>query len=193
MRKLVIHSKDGVARLEVMKKEKFEELYRTYQNLVYRVSLHYTKDTYAAEDVTQKVFYQFYTHFDNVNPDCVKAYLARSARNLALNYLRDRKREVHGDYLDVIGEEEAPLRSAEEIYISGENRRKKKEFVDSILERLREENESWYQIVNLIFCLEKPHDEVAKELGITRDVLYSKLYRAKKWMHKKFEQEFKDL
>jgi len=58
---------------------------------------------------------------------------------------------------------------------------------------LRKENESWYQIVNLIFCLEKPHDVVAKELGISKDVLYSKLYRAKKWIRKNFEDEYKNL
>ena len=176
-----------------MKERIFEEHYRTYQNLVYRVGLHYTKDAHAAEDVTQKVFYQLYLHLDNVNPECVRAYLTRSARNLALNYLRDRKREVHGNYIDVVGDEETLLYSVEEEYICKEQKQEREEFVDSIMEELRVENESWYQIVNYIFCLGKPHDEVAKELGLERDVLYSKLYRAKKWMRKKFEQKFDEL
>lgn len=175
------------------KEEKFEEIYRTFQNDVYRISLYYTKDSHTAQDISQKVFYQFYLHFENVNIGSVRAYLIRSARNLSFNWIRDRKREVHGEYLDVIPEEDVPHYSSEDEYIKEEQERETKEFVGILMERLREENESWYNIVNLIYCMEKPHDEVAKELGMTREVLYNKLYRAKKWLRKKFEDEYKKL
>lgn len=178
---------------EMIKDEKFEEIYRTFQNDVYKISLYYTKDTHIAQDISQKVFYQFYLHFENVNPDSVRAYLIRSARNLSYNWLRDTKREVDGEYLDVMPEENVPHYSTEDEYIRDEQDRERKAFVAILMERLREENESWYNIVNLIYCLEKPHDEVAKELGMSREVLYNKLYRAKKWIRKKFEDEYKKL
>lgn len=177
---------------EVTKEERFNEIYRTFQNDIYRISLYYAKDTHAAEDIAQKVFYQFYLHFEHVNQDNVRAYLIRSARNMSFNWLRDRKQEVSGEYLDVVREDDACF-SAEDEYIRNEQNQKKEELVEILLECLRKENESWYQIVNLIYCLEKPHEEVAAELGLTRDVLYSKLYRAKKWMRKHFEQEYKEL
>ncbi len=173
--------------------EKFNEIYKTFHNDVYKLSLYYTKDTYAAEDVVQKVFYQFYIHSSNVDEDRVRAYLLHSARNMSFNWLRDKKKEVTGEYLDVLEEEEVPYHSAEDEYIRDERSRERSLFVNDMLECLRKENESWYQVVNLILCLDKPHDEVAKELGMTRDVLYSKLYRAKKWLRKNFEKEFKDL
>lgn len=178
---------------KMIKEEKFDRIYRTYQNDVYRISLYYTKDSHIAQDISQKVFYQFYLHFDNVNPDSVRAYLIRSARNLSYNWLRDMKREVNGEYLDVLPEEDVPHYSTEDEYIRDEQNREEKEFVRRLMEVLREENESWYNIVNLVFCLEKSHDEVAKELGMTREVLYNKLYRAKKWLRKKFEDEYKKL
>lgn len=176
-----------------IKEVRFEKIYRTFQNDVYKISLYYTKEEHIAQDISQKVFYQFYLHFDNVNLDSVRSYLLRSARNMSYNWLRDTKREVHGEHLDVIQEEDIPHYSTEDEYIRDEQARERKEFVVMLLERLREENESWYEIVNLIYCLEKPHHEVAKELGISRDVLYNKLYRAKKWMQKKFAEEYKKL
>ena len=103
------------------------------------------------------------------------------------------KRELSGEYLDVLPEEDVPQYSTEDEYIQDEQKREEKEFVRKLMERLREENESWYDIVNLIYCMEKPHDQVAKELGMTREVLYNKLYRAKKWLRKKFEDEYKKL
>lgn len=178
---------------KTIKEEKFEQIYRTFQNDVYKISLYYTKDEHTAQDISQKVFYQFYLHIDNVNLDSARTYLLRSARNLSYNWLRDTKRETHGEYLDVIPEEDVPHYSTEDEYIRDEQAQERKEFVAMLLERLREENESWYHIVNLIYCLEKPHDEVAKELGMSREVLYNKLYRAKKWLRKKFEDEYKNL
>lgn len=177
----------------MIKDEKFDKIYRTYQNDVYKISLYYTKDSHIAQDISQKVFCQFYLHFDNVNPDSVRAYLIRSARNLSYNWLRDMKKELSGEYIDILPEEDMPQYSTEDEYIRDEQRREEKEFVRKLLERLHEENESWYDIVNLIYCLEKPHDQVAKELGMTREVLYNKLYRAKKWLRKKFEDEYKNL
>lgn len=178
---------------KMIKEEKFDRIYRTYQNDVFKISLYYTKDEHIAQDISQKVFYQFYLHFDSVNKDSVRAYLIRSARNLSYNWLRDMKREVNGELLDTIPEENVPHYSTEDEYIREEQEREAKEFVAILMERLREENESWYDIVNLVYCMEKPHDVVAKELGITREVLYNRLYRAKKWLRKKFEDEYNKL
>lgn len=177
----------------MIKDEKFDRIYRTYQNDIYKISLYYTKDSHIAQDISQKVFCKFYLHFDNVNPDSVRAYLIRSARNLSYNWLRDMKKELSGEYIDVLPEEDVPQYSTEDEFIQDEQRREEKEFVRMLMERLREENESWYDIINLIYCMEKPHDQVAKELGMTREVLYNKLYRAKKWLRKKFEDEYKKL
>lgn len=175
------------------KGEKFEEVYRTYRNDVYRTSLYYIKDPDVAQDITQNVFYYFYCHFDNVNPDSIRAYLLRSCRNLSYNWLRDNKRQVGGDYIDNMPEENIPQYSVEDQYIRQEQDVSNREFIGRIMEELREENPSWYHILNLIYCLEKSHEDVCDELNMTRDVLYSKLYRAKRWIRKKFENEYREL
>lgn len=178
---------------KTMKEENFDKIYRSFRDDVYKVSLYYTKEAYAAEDVAQKVFCEFFRHYDTVDEDCVRAYLIHSAKNLALNWLRDRKREMTGEYLDVIAEDHTPRYSVEDRYISDEQSHEREVLVSNMLQRLREENESWYHIIYLIFCIEKSHYEAASALGISRDVLYSKLYRAKKWLRKTFEDEFDKL
>lgn len=177
----------------VTKEKRFEEIYRTYVHDVYKISLYYTKDEYIAQDIAQKSFYKLYLHFDNVNLDSVRSYLLRTARNLSYNWIRDMKRETEGDYIDNIPEDRAVLLSAEDEYLKEEKQKERERFVQELLHELREENESWYDILNLIYCLEKSHDEAAKELGISRDVLYSKLYRAKRWIRKHFEDGFLDM
>ena len=177
----------------MIKEVKFEKIYRIYQNDVFKISLYYTKDEHIAQDIAQKVFYQFYLHYDNVNLEKVRSYLIRCARNLSYNWIRDTKREMGGEYLENIPEENVPQYSTEDDYIRDEQKRETKEFVAILMERLKEENESWYDIVHMIYYLEIPHEQVAKELGMTREVLYNKLYRAKKWLRKKFEDEYKKL
>lgn len=175
------------------KEEQFDEIYKTYRTDVYKISLYYTKDEHIAQDITQDVFYQFYCHFENVNSEYVHAYLLRASRNLSYNWLRDRKREGQGEYIENVPEEKVPRYSVENDYIKEEQNRSNKEFIDIIMEELREENESWYNILNWIYCLEKSHEEVCDELNVTRDVLYSKLYRAKRWIRKKYEKEYEEL
>lgn len=175
------------------KEARFEEIYRTYQNDVYRISLYYVKDVHTAQDISQKVFYQFYLHFENVAENKIKPYLIRSTRNISYNWIRDHAYEVNGEHVDVVGDKETLLKSVEEDFVVGEEKREAKLLVGHIMEGLREENESWYHVMNLIFCMEKSHDEVARELGITKDVLYSKLYRAKKWIQKHFNEEYHKL
>ncbi len=171
------------------KEEKFEEIYRIYQHDVYKISVYYTKDDYIAQDIAQKAFYKLYLHFEHVNMDSVRSYLLRTARNLSYNWLRDSKHE-QGDYVDNIPEEIGILRSAEDEYLLDEKQRERQEFAGEIMQKVSEENESWYEILNLIYCLDKPHDEVARELGMSRDVLYNKLYRAKRWIRKRYEKEY---
>lgn len=174
------------------KDEIFNSIYQAYANDVFKTSLKYLQDEDAARDITQKTFFQFYQHMDNTNIQFVRAYLVRSARNLSLNYIRDSKHVQSEDDVCVLEEKSATVASLEDSYIEDERRRKQRELSEMILERLRQENELWYEAINLVCCLEKPQDEVARELGISKDVLYSRLHRARKWIHKNYNKEFEE-
>ncbi|MBQ8804123.1 MAG: sigma-70 family RNA polymerase sigma factor [Tyzzerella sp.] len=175
------------------KEGKFDSIYLAYKDDVYRISYKYTKNEDLAHEITQKAFFQFYTHMDKANIKSARGYLMRTARNLAFNLTRDTKYEQIEAEMCALEEDSASTISVEDAYIMDEQRKRQDELKKSILERLREENELWYEAINLVCCLEKPQELVAEELGVSKDVLYSRLYRARKWIHKNFGEEFDEL
>lgn len=177
---------------ESKKDEKFDSIYRAYVGEVYKATLHYTKDEYVAQEITQKAFYQFFLHYDNVNIDSVRAYLLRIARNLVYNRTRDMKRVTYEERLEDLQGDNIFTLSVEETYLRDEQKKQAKGLSKSILEHLRQENELWYEAMLLVYCLEKPQEQVADELGISKDVLYSRLYRARKWIRKNYGKEYEE-
>lgn len=73
------------------------------------------------------------------------------------------------------------------------DRTKRKELADEIYLRLFEENKRWYDAIMAVYLLEKPQKEVAREMGISLEVLHSMLYRAKKWIRKNYEKKYRYL
>lgn len=173
--------------------ERFEELYMKYKNIVYRTSLHYTKNAHEAEDITQKIFCHLFEYLDYVNDDNLEGYLVTTARNLSFNWLRDTKREREGVCFEDLTDDSLKIQSAEHTYLQKEKDENVMEFSSELLRCVYEENESWYHIIYLIYGLGVSCEDAAKMLKISKSVLYSKLYRAKKWIKKHFHEKFKDL
>ena len=173
--------------------EKFENIYEKYKNDVYRTSLHITGNAAEAEEITQKIFCKMFEYIEHVDEEYVGPYLVRAAKNMSLNWLRDTKKERDGVHLDDMAESGPMVESVEDTYLQREKEGEIKEFSSELMQRLYEENESWYQCMNLVYGLGISHTAAAKMLGISKSVLYSKIHRAKKWIIKQFGKEYFDL
>lgn len=171
---------------------KFEELYQKHYNYVYRICLKCIKNEQEAQDIAQKVFLAFYLRMDKMQLDCAEAYLVRAAKNMSKNWFRDTKRDRENGSLDEIWEPGSFQESAEEAYIHANDKREKGSIMAEVMDELYEENKMWHDIMEFIYFLEMPHDEVAQMLDITKSVLYSKLYRAKKWFAKRYREKKKE-
>ncbi len=68
----------------------FEALYDGYHRLVYGVALRILGDVPAAEDITQAVFLKLWSSPDSFRSGNFPAWLARVARNRALDMLRSK-------------------------------------------------------------------------------------------------------
>ena len=184
------------------KDERFDSIYRSCALDVYHACLHFTNDDNLAEEVTQQAFVNFYERLDKMGPDWepqhLKAYLIHSAKNLACNYYRSANREVPD--IDEEDAEDAPrlarpgeiVESAEDSYFREREKALAKKLSDDILADLKESHESWYDVFHMMYYSDKTHDEISEELGITKDVLYSRLHRAKRWIHKNYKEKFDD-
>ena len=176
------------------KEEKFDNIYRLYSKDVYKVCLYYSKNEDLAQDLMQQTFLKFYDHFEKLNPNCMQAYLIRSAKNLFLNYQRDTKREILAEEISAEGNPvELASESLEEDYFQQRKESLESELSGRILKELRKENEDYYQILVMLYLQNKSHEEISEKLGLTKEVLYSRIYRAKKWVRKHYKDDFENL
>ena len=83
-----------------MTRDRFSELVRQYERLVYTVCFQLVRDGPAAEDLTQETFLAAYLHQESMPEGYERQWLARIAANKAKDYLQsawNRRAVLPGD------------------------------------------------------------------------------------------------
>lgn len=166
----------------------FERIYRENLHDMYKVALYYTLHEQAAAEITQKAFYNLYLHIEDINLETVRAYLGRTIRNMTYNWTRDNKIAKEGNIEDYY--EELMIESLEEIIIRKEEKEIAWQLAFDMLSALFVKNQRWYEAVFLAYYLEIPQEELAKKEGVAKDVISSRLYRAKQWIRQNFREQY---
>ena len=84
-------------------KNAFNRVYKTYMNNVYGFASRMLNDSNKAEDVTQEVFLRLYRSLINgVELNNPRAWLMVLTRNLCLNMIRDTRKEVSINSVDIL-------------------------------------------------------------------------------------------
>ena len=166
-----------------------ENIYRIYEDEIYKICLHFAKDEHIAKDMTQKTFYNIYEHYENIRPGRLRPYLIRTAKNITMNFLRDFKRLREGQ-IDDLNEEDLKVLSVEEVYIREECARLARELTKDILAKLYSKNKRWYEVIVWAYYFDIPQEEIAAHLCVEVDVVHSRLYRAKQWIRKTYKDEY---
>ena len=177
---------------EIGKEETFESIYRTYETCIYRLCLSLTRNEEDAKELSQRTFFEFYLRMDNINLELAGAYLSRTAKNLAYNMTRDNRRRAYEE-LEELDESTYATMSVEDAYIEKEEKAEKNGFGDSILDHVQKKNPSWHQVLFMAYCLNMSQIEIAHELGISKEVVYSRIHRAKEWLLKNYKEEYDKL
>lgn len=167
---------------------RFDVIYRENQLDMYKIALYFTQHEQVAREITQKAFYNLFLHFEDVNPKAMRAYVARSIRNMSYNWTRDNKIAKEGNIEDYY--EELMIESLEEVVIRREEMRAAHELASRIMSELYSINERWYDTIILAYYLGIPQEQIAKDQGVEKDVISSRLYRAKKWIRQHYKEEY---
>ena len=79
-------------------KKAFDSFYNaTYKSVYYKL-IYFVKNSEVANDLSQDVYIEFYKNANSVKDDrCCLAFLYKTAKNIALNYLRDQKVDLTFD------------------------------------------------------------------------------------------------
>ncbi len=154
----------------------FESLYDRYHALVYGLALRVLSDPSAAEDVTQNVFLKIWTAPDAFRSGNLEGWLARVARNRAIDVLRSKKLRSESELSESIPADSTLEQTAMER-LDGERAR-------AAMGRLPDEQRS---LLELGFFGDMTHDAIARQtglpLGTVKTRIRSGLRRLRELLH----------
>ncbi len=148
----------------------------------------YLKDIYSAEDIMEDVFAELIyrkKHFDCEN--AFRAYLYKTARNKALNYIKRNSRYVSDEDVDEPSEDETVL--TEQVF-SGERNRMLAECLASL-------NDDYREALYLIYFEELSYEQASRVMKKSKKQIDNLVSRAKAAMRLQFKKrgikQFSDL
>jgi RNA polymerase sigma-70 factor (ECF subfamily) len=146
----------------------FQDLYDSYAGEVYRFAVWLSGDSSDAEDITSETFIRAWVRNIPLRTETLKAYLFTIARNIYLEKLRKRRRQVHLDsiYPDPAPGPEAVVESQLELVN-----------IQKLLLDLPEIDRAAF-ILRLQH--ELPYSEIARILGISLTASKVKVHRVRK-------------
>lgn len=132
-----------------------------------------------------------YMYIDELKDINIKAWMYTTAKHMALNYNKKAEREVlseTGDDPVILDLED----SAEDTYMERMKDDEQTSLHEEIFAALYKHNPRWYDAIRYVYYLEIPQSAVAERMEISIEVLHSLLYRARKWIRKKFGVEYEE-
>ncbi len=116
---------------------RFQRVYEEVFPIIARVTSRITNSTEAAEEICHEAFIRYYHRLDQI-PDepQAKYWLIRVSKNLALNYIKRKKREKKA-YERLLKEPSREQRSGETITIRKETRQEVQRALEQIPEKYR--------------------------------------------------------
>lgn len=171
------------------KQKRFEDIYDKYCGLVMKVAVDMTSDFRIAEELCQSVFMLYFVNMNKIIPGCDKTWLMLTTRHMAWDYLKKASTKYERTFSNPWEEKSTEVEPHDTI----EERMKRiaqKELSGEILSALKRKNRSWYRIMYGIYIEELSTEEVAESLGISISMLYSKMYRAKNYIRKRYGDQY---
>ncbi|NCN04486.1 MAG: RNA polymerase sigma factor [Spirochaetales bacterium] len=116
---------------------RFHRVYKEVFPIITRVTSRITNSTEAAEEVCHEAFIRYYARLDQI-PDepQAKYWLIRVSKNLALNYIKRKKREKRA-YERLLKEPTREVQSGETLVVRKETRKEVQEALEQIPEKYR--------------------------------------------------------
>ncbi len=166
------------------KKDEFLSTIDTHKKIIYKVVNSYCKNKEDRKDLEQEIIIQLWNSFDKYNAEYkYSTWMYRIALNVAISFYRKEKKWF------VINE----FYNEDSIYsIADENENKTEldhniELLQEFINKLNELERA----LMLLYLEEKPYDEVAEILGISKTNVATKISRLKLKLKKEFQKNIK--
>lgn len=160
-------------------KERFEKIYNSTYDYIYRFLAIKVSPREAAEDILQSVYLDFYKRMLTgervLDP---KHYLLRMAKHRVADFYSSRKEaESLEDNIEIVDEKALEQMENDDSYT-----------YEEIMRNLKNVDEMTYKIFLLHFGHDYTIGKTAKTLGLSESTVKSKMYRALKRLKKEMEE-----
>ncbi|WP_240941786.1 sigma-70 family RNA polymerase sigma factor [Paenibacillus sp. HB172176] len=176
--------------------EQYRTFVQAYAPYIYQTVYAVLRSPQDAEDMTQEVLLQIYRALPEYRMNGLKTWITRIAVNKAIDFKRSKARRPEQlletvEVADSGGRQAgisdgmlsaAPAPAAEEIALSKANRQ-------LMHERMELMPAGYRDVVTAFYIEEKSYEQIAKETGLERKSVESKLYRARGWMRRNWRKE----
>lgn len=171
---------------------KFDSIYGRSRNKVFQTALYYTKRMEIAEEITQEIFMELYVNIEKIDEAKVENWLLTVTKNKSLNWIN--KSNVETRILEYLQENEDLLTDSVEHSVLEKERRIDFGLLSKeIFYELHKENERWYEVISGIYCSGKTSTEIARELHVSKDVVYAIIYRARRWIKRNYGDRYEKI
>lgn len=165
----------------------FRILVEKYESSIFKICLSVINDRDHAENIAQETFLQIYRNLSSYEYKGFKTWIGRIALNKAIDYKRK---------LDLIKKREVSLTDEFQNTLTGEEKGAidhllSEEYRKSILALCETLPEKHKNIINKYYIEEKSYSEIALEENISVRTVESRLYRSRKLLKEKWEEEYK--
>jgi len=155
-----------------MKPESFEKFLTDNEKRIYNYLLRFVDVEDDANDILQNVFLAFYEHIHDIEEKTAISYAYRTAHNMALNWIKQKRRMVLRAPADFQNLRDKPAYAPEPDY----------KFLDKAIQDLPVKLST---IIHLQYYDKLSYKEISLKLGISVKAVESLLVRAKKQLRKK--------
>ena len=172
--------------MKANKKDTFITTIDTHKKIIYKIVNSYCQNKEDGKDLEQEIIIQLWNSFDKYNDEYkYSTWMYRIALNVAISFYRKEKKwSVKNDFYN----EDSIFNLADEDENENEteldyNIKLLQEFINN----LNELNKA----LMLLHLEEKPYDEIAEILGITKTNVATKISRLKLKLKKEFQKNIK--
>ncbi len=170
--------------MKANKKETFITTIDTHKKIIYKIVNSYCQNKEDRKDLEQEIIIQLWNSFDKYNAEYkYSTWMYRIALNVAISFYRKEKKwSVKNDFYN-----------ENSIYnIADENENETEldyniKLLQEFINNLNELNKA----LMLLYLEEKPYDEIAEILGITKTNVATKISRLKLKLKKEFQKNIK--
>jgi len=170
-----------------MKQSYFDRVYEaTYDNLLKYAIVHLSDPT-DAEDAVQNVYVQFYRrierygHFDILAPEGFLKKMLK--REIIKNYAEREQQRIR-----LVGDTEEDRIPNDEVF---EDAAVDRALVEEIFREAKALPQETYRTFVLFYGFELSIPEIAEKLGVTKEAVKTRLYRARKALREKLDTELR--